>query len=235
LFRRQLEFIRFQFPIPNYPSPKLLDVGCSDGFFLQIAKGYGFDVYGVEVSKLAVSQARERLSHLLESAEIRLNRNRIFEGTVKEANFLDEYFDIITLWDVCGQFSDPFDELSEIKRILSPGGLVIIRTRNANFHVLVHRIFHSLAYHIKISPTVFHLYSFSDKTMKKILEKAKFEKIEIRNSKMTIGDPYSGGKIFGRLGMKLIKYSLYSFCQIIYCLSGKKLVFAPSMLIYARK
>lgn len=223
IFREQLKVFRNQFPVTDYPSPKLLDVGCSDGFFLQLAKEQDFDVYGVEISKLAVSHARKRLG------------DNIFEGTLKEANFPEGYFDVITLWDVCEQFSDPLAELSEINRILSNSGLVLIRTRNINFHLPVYQMFHRSAHYLGIKPTVFHLYSFSAETIKTILEKSDFQKIKIYNSPMTIGDPYSGGKIFGKLGMQLLKYFVYLFCQIIYYSSRKKLILAPSMLILARK
>lgn len=45
--------------LPN--KGKLLDVGSATGFFLEIAKNRGWDIFGVEISEYAASRSREKL------------------------------------------------------------------------------------------------------------------------------------------------------------------------------
>jgi ADP-heptose:LPS heptosyltransferase/SAM-dependent methyltransferase len=51
-------FTAIQAILDKLPKGKLLDVGCSTGFFLLIAKKFGFDVYGMEASSEAVEIAK---------------------------------------------------------------------------------------------------------------------------------------------------------------------------------
>jgi len=64
----------------------LLDVGCGEGLFLEIAKENGWDVTGTEISGFAAKYGRDNLG---------LN---IFEGEVMDAGFPDKTFDAITMW-----------------------------------------------------------------------------------------------------------------------------------------
>lgn len=51
-------FTALQAILDKLPKGKLFDVGCSTGFFLLIAKKFGFDVYGMEASSEAVEIAK---------------------------------------------------------------------------------------------------------------------------------------------------------------------------------
>jgi ADP-heptose:LPS heptosyltransferase/2-polyprenyl-3-methyl-5-hydroxy-6-metoxy-1,4-benzoquinol methylase len=51
-------FTVLQAILDRVPKGKLLDVGCSTGFFLLIAKKFGFNVYGMEASSEAVEVAK---------------------------------------------------------------------------------------------------------------------------------------------------------------------------------
>jgi ADP-heptose:LPS heptosyltransferase/SAM-dependent methyltransferase len=55
---RVLRFTALQAILERLPKGKLFDVGCSTGFFLLIAKKFGFDVYGMEASSEAVEVAK---------------------------------------------------------------------------------------------------------------------------------------------------------------------------------
>ena len=218
LFKKNLKRIE------KYSSKgKLLDVGCGYGTFLTTASDEGWQVQGVEVSKTAHKYATERLGL------------DIFRKTLKETRFPDNYFDVITLWDVLEQLNNPSDELLEINRILKSGGLLVFRVRNVTFHLNVHLMFDNLARRLKIKPTLFQLYGFSAKTATRMLEKTGFNSIKVINSELTTGDPYKSGEIFTELGMKLIKMITYSVCQLIFYLTGGSLILAPSILVYARK
>jgi SAM-dependent methyltransferase len=101
------------------PSPvSLLDVGCSSGSVLRIAREMGFDVHGVEPAPKAAATAKN------------LGFN-VFCGLLHEAAFPDERFDMVTLFEVIEHLQHPLDLAREIHRILRPGGVWLIGTGNA--------------------------------------------------------------------------------------------------------
>ena len=49
----------------NFSGPwsgRLLDVGCGNGKFLMVAKGYGFDVWGIDIDRQSVEIAKRKMS-----------------------------------------------------------------------------------------------------------------------------------------------------------------------------
>ncbi len=109
--RRRQAVLRYQ------QSGCLLDLGCATGDFLNEMRVSGqWQVYGVEPISLPAQIARDRFA--LE----------VFVGKLEEANFTENYFDVITLWDVLEHVPNPSTTLSEIWRILKPGGWLFIQT-----------------------------------------------------------------------------------------------------------
>lgn len=94
---------------------RLLDIGCSLGYFVEAAARRGWDACGVEISPYAAAEARE----------IGLD---VRAGLLEDARFADGSFDCVTMWDVLEHVSDPVGHMLEVRRILSPGGLVVIGT-----------------------------------------------------------------------------------------------------------
>jgi len=96
---------------------KILDVGCGRGVLLSSLADRGFDIHGFEISHEAAAGADER-------AAIRV------AGDLKQAAYPDNYFDQVILWHVLEHLSDPRGTLEEIRRILSPGGRVVVAVPN---------------------------------------------------------------------------------------------------------
>jgi len=95
----------------------LLDVGCATGSFLTTMKNCGdWKLYGVEKSEYAVNLARKK------------DGINIYQGEIIDAKFPDNYFDVITWWDVLEHVPNPSASLYETYRILKPGGWVFIQT-----------------------------------------------------------------------------------------------------------
>jgi len=98
-------------------SGKLLDVGCSTGFFLEYAASHGWEVSGNELAHYTAAMARERLH-----VEIR-------EGSFLDAGFTGG-FDVVTMWDVIEHATEPVKFLTEAFRVLRRGGLLVLTTPN---------------------------------------------------------------------------------------------------------
>jgi 2-polyprenyl-3-methyl-5-hydroxy-6-metoxy-1,4-benzoquinol methylase len=96
----------------------LLDIGCSSGALLHIAKALGFArAEGVEPAPLAAQSAN--------SAGLKVTC-----GLLHEAHFPDASFDALTLFEVIEHLKAPADLLKECRRILRPGGVMLIGTGN---------------------------------------------------------------------------------------------------------
>jgi len=95
---------------------KILDVGCAMGMFLEIARKRGWEVFGVEISEYAGGYARKQFGLNVCCKEL------------PEANFPDNYFDIITMWDTIDHSEHPSELLFEVNRILKDNGLLVLAT-----------------------------------------------------------------------------------------------------------
>lgn len=135
---------------------KLLDVGCAAGYFLAVARDAGFEIHGNDVAAPMVRHAREELG--LENIEL---------GTLESVGYPDAAFDVVTLWDVIEHLADPLSVLVECRRVLKPGGILVLETQNvaSRFARVMGRRWH----HYKM---IEHLYHFDPKTCTALLEKA---------------------------------------------------------------
>jgi SAM-dependent methyltransferase len=99
-------------------SGTVLDIGCSSGLFLDIAKEKGFQTYGIELNKTEVAIARSK-GHVIWDVPIQDLR-------------LEPTFDIITLWDVFEHIKDGVAYLTNLKHWLSKNGVLFMQIPNAN-------------------------------------------------------------------------------------------------------
>lgn len=93
---------------------RILDVGCGTGEFLAAMKQRGWDVIGLEPSAIAAAHAREALG-----LDVRAE-------TLKDADLPEASFDVITLWTVLEHVYAPLSTLRAARRLLRPGGLLLI-------------------------------------------------------------------------------------------------------------
>jgi SAM-dependent methyltransferase len=107
-------------------SGRLLDVGFGAGTLLEAARRAGWNSFGVEVSERAVEHVRGM-------------GFEVFAGTLQEAGYPENYFDVITASEVLEHVPDPQIVLREIARVLRPGGLLWLTTphgRGASAQIL---------------------------------------------------------------------------------------------------
>jgi ubiquinone/menaquinone biosynthesis C-methylase UbiE len=205
---------------------KILDVGCGYGYFLKLALKKGWEPNGVEVTENAAITAR-----------LEFGEKNIFQGMLNEANFEDNYFDAITLWDVMVMVNNPYEELKECHRILKQNGIIGIRLRNVAFQKLVycmHLPFKKIYRKFGVKhPTVFHPFCFSPRSIKQLVQKSGFTNIRIENSPLTSGDPYAYG--ISRVPVQLAKTLVHLISKLIFMISRGRWIIGPSLLIWAEK
>jgi len=93
--------------------PRILDVGCGTGANLLMLSKYG-DAEGVDVSEDALAFCRERG---LENVKL---------GAAEQLPYDDGTFDLVTALDVVEHLDDDLAGLREMRRVLRPGGRVLL-------------------------------------------------------------------------------------------------------------
>lgn len=149
---------------------RLLDVGCGEGLFLEIAKRDGWDVTGIEVSSFAVSHIREK------------HNIQVFQGEIIDIGLPEKSFDAVTMWHVLEHTTDPIMNLKEIRRVIKDDGIFILAVPNLNNYPSrwVYRAVKGKRMHL-FSPEdrELHPYHFTPKTIRLALEKTGFKVVRI--------------------------------------------------------
>jgi len=103
-----------------------LEVGCGGGIFCEEIAGMGFRTFGIDPSKQSLAAASEH------AADNGLKITYL-EGTGEALPFTDGMFDIVFCCDVLEHVRDLPKVISEISRVLKPGGIFIYDTFNRSF------------------------------------------------------------------------------------------------------
>ncbi len=97
----------------NSQISNILDVGCSSGTFLDVAKKRDLETYGVELNKTEVKFA-EKKGH------------QVYNDLLENITF-KEKFDAVTLWDVFEHLKSGKFYLSHMKTLLSDKGVIFLQ------------------------------------------------------------------------------------------------------------
>jgi 2-polyprenyl-3-methyl-5-hydroxy-6-metoxy-1,4-benzoquinol methylase len=101
----------------DIPASRILDLGCSDGFLAQRLRSSGHYVVGVDVT---------------EHPGVRHRTDQFFEVDLNRGIPVDvgRGFDVVLAGDVVEHLQQPEALLDEIRRVLNPGGVVLLSAPN---------------------------------------------------------------------------------------------------------
>lgn len=148
--------------LPSFPNGKALDIGTGNGSYLLALKKEGIEnVMGVEPSREPIAQANPSV------------RGNIINAPFEKGMFAENEFEMVSLFQTIEHIPDSISVLEEIRRNLKPNGVFYLVCHN--YRSLVNAImgFKSPIYDIE------HLQIFSQKGIRKLMEKAGFRNIEV--------------------------------------------------------
>ncbi|HNR51499.1 MAG TPA: class I SAM-dependent methyltransferase [Deltaproteobacteria bacterium] len=140
----------------------VLDIGCGTGDLLEQVRTKGCRAFGVEPNE--------------SSAKICSRKGfEVYTGSFEDLMFPSSFFDAVVLWHSIEHLSSPRNALAKIKRILKPGGHVLIWCPNADSSpAALFRQFWR-GWHLP-----FHFYHFTPKTLTALAETAGFRVEKLR-------------------------------------------------------
>lgn len=140
----------------------ILDAGCGAGAFSGFLAELGFQIVGVDISARAVALGRERFP------------NVAFHAAALEAGLplRNELFKAVWCSEVLEHLFDVHKALSEINRVLQPGGTLVLTTP---YHGLLKNLIIALkGYDQHYNPYLSHIRFFSRRSLIGCIERAGF-------------------------------------------------------------
>jgi 2-polyprenyl-3-methyl-5-hydroxy-6-metoxy-1,4-benzoquinol methylase len=150
-----------------HPGERVLDVGCGEGAFCAQLAAAGALPLGVEVAEAALERARRRHPDLS------------FERVEPHGPWPleDSAFDVVWASEVIEHVADTARWLSEVRRVLRPGGRLLLTTPS---HGRLRRTLVALArFEAHFDPVGQHLRFYSRRSLTALLDDFGFEAVRI--------------------------------------------------------
>jgi 2-polyprenyl-6-hydroxyphenyl methylase / 3-demethylubiquinone-9 3-methyltransferase len=187
----------------------VLDYGCGGGQFLAFAARQGWGpLYGLDLSPQAVEIARERSGAKVECSNL------------VDADFGGTKFSAVTLWDVVEHHPAPGDLIEQVKKLLKPGGVVVLSV--PHLHGISLRLLKGKA--LTYMPPE-HLTIFSITAMTVFLKRHGFQPLLVESTDVFIREWtrfLPGGKKAGEAGQEEKKQEEKKYQECYQQAAGKK-------------
>jgi 2-polyprenyl-3-methyl-5-hydroxy-6-metoxy-1,4-benzoquinol methylase len=186
-FRRRAEAL-FDRVESLLPRGRVLDVGCAIGTELVVARERGWDGVGIELSQSSVSIAREA------GVDVR-------DTPLEESGLPDGHFQLVTLNHVLEHIAHVEPFLAEVRRVLSPEGLLFVAVPNV----------YAWQFFLKGERYAWtfqddHFLHFSTRTLPRLLRRHGFEPLEVRTSRWRdFHDPLPGRRAWFRVVNRVVE------------------------------
>jgi len=168
--------------VGNRMGLSILDVGCGSGTLLGLLKRRGFRAKGIDSSAEAAKIAKAE------------NGVEVIVGSLEEAHFPDQSFDVVTLFHVMEHVTNPRHVLVEVTRVLKPDGVVVLQVPNIESWQF--KIFGAKWYGLDIPR---HVIDYSRNSMLKLLNDSGFSPSRIRHFNLRDNAPALVSSLFPSL------------------------------------
>lgn len=148
-------------PVVETASPQALELGCADGRFLEHLRERGWQPSGIELIDAPAQVARDK-------------GFEVHAGVLDADCFAEQPFDAVFAWMLLEHVPEPRETLTQIHRVLKPGGWLVISV--PNFACWEPFVFRSYWYSLQL-PT--HLQHFTPRTLRRLLDESGFESIRV--------------------------------------------------------
>lgn len=112
---------RYRFACPYIKDLVILDAACGAGFGSHMMSAFAKQVYAIDISQESIDYAKEKYPA----------KNVTYQQMdVAQIKYPDRFFDAVVSFETIEHIPAPEAFLNEIRRILKPGGLLIISTPN---------------------------------------------------------------------------------------------------------
>ena len=161
--------------LPYKNCGNILDIGTASGFLLEEAKKLEFEPYGIELSEYSSAIAKKKFGE-----------ERIYNGTLENANFEENFFDIITMCDFLEHSQNPVNILNICNKLLNittnsnGGGYIMMTVPNTNS--FTHNIMGKKWTQYKFE----HLFYFNKKNIEILANKTGFKIIYFKSALKTM-------------------------------------------------
>jgi SAM-dependent methyltransferase len=174
---------------------RLLDIGCGYGFFLKAMQSEGWETEGVEISETGRNYATNQLGI------------KIYGNPLEELKLPENTYHVVTLFYVVEHVPDPPELIRNIRRILKPGGMLLLRWPHTTPLV---KLMGPLSKSLDLYHTPYHLYDFSPRTIKRLLTSCGFSHVVTMIGGYTLPSPNTAriaSIISGKIGELLLTVS----------------------------
>jgi len=158
---------------------RVLEVGCSTGYFTKILRDRGNEVYCIEIDPEAAKIAERHC-------------NKIIVGDVEQINFDDyfepEFFDVVLFGDVLEHLKDPESVLKKVKKFLKKEGYIVASIPNiAHGDVILSLMLGRFDYCPLGLLDKTHLRFFTLKSIREMFKRSGFKITELSTTKVEVG------------------------------------------------
>lgn len=143
---------------------RMLDVGMGWGHYLKAAELSGWEVYGTEISTPFAQYAKEHFG-----------LHNIHQGDLLSSDYGEDVFDLVRMWHVLEHVNSPRAYLTEIFRILKPGGVLIIGVPNSDSLMTMISRTIKITRRLRLADFSAHTYHFTCRTLTSFLKDTGFK------------------------------------------------------------
>jgi len=165
----------------------LLDIGCSSGSFLAFMRNDAWRLYGIEMDADGAKAAEGK------------SGAQVFAGSILDATFPPQSFDVITCFDVLEHLYEPKRIIAKVSEWLKPGGIFYVLVPNIDSAEA--RVFGSYWHGLEMPR---HLFHFTPASLSFLAQSAGLQVVSLetrRNPAVGISLRYVWDGVFKTVGI----------------------------------